>query len=186
MAKRKKSTNLVNETGNDVNEVRIKNKKKDDDDAGGDSMMDEFGVDMSKIESTQLPTVAGVSPLLKKHEDAADALLKLCSSNSDQKNLKNKLLTLPVRTAVSFVLNPTPVHNYLNKSICTDVDSTEDLSKDVKNSILEVNPPVQSDVQNVNEIDQIKNNFEFDLDDDSELSFFSSTESVGEECQEAL
>ena len=48
-------------------------------------MMDEFGVDMSKIESTQLPTVAGVSPLLKKHEDAADALLKLCSSNSDKK-----------------------------------------------------------------------------------------------------
>ena len=93
---------------------------------------------------------------------------------------------LPVRTGVSFVTNPTPVHNYLKQSICTDVDSTEDLSKDLKNFILEVNPPVQSDVQNINEIDKIKNNFEFDLDDDSELSFFTSTESVGDECQEAL
>ena len=93
---------------------------------------------------------------------------------------------LPVRTGVSFVTNPTPVHNYLKQSICTDVDSTEDLSKDVKNSIIEVNPTVQTDVQNINEIDQIKNNFEFDLEDDSELSFFTSTESVGEECEEAL
>ena len=116
-------------------------------------MMDEFGVDMSNIESTPLSTVVGVSPLLKKYEDAADALLKLCASNSDEKNLKNKLLTLPVCVGVSSVPNPTPVHNYLNKSICTDIDSTEDLSKDVKNSTIEVNPTVQTDVQNINEME---------------------------------
>ena len=57
---------------------------------------------------------------------------------------------LPVRTGVAFVPNPTPVHNYLKQSIFTNVDSTEDLSKDVKNSIIEVHPTVQTDIQNIN------------------------------------
>ena len=45
---------------------------------------------------------------------------------------------------------------------------------------------ISDSLQNINEIDQMKNNFEFDSDDDSRLSFFTSTDSVGEDCEEAL
>ena len=74
---KKKSTNIVNATGNDVGKVRIENKKNDDDNAGGDAVMGDFGVDSSNTGSTPLPTVMDVSSSSENDELAVDAVLKL-------------------------------------------------------------------------------------------------------------
>ena len=94
-------------------------------------------------------------------------------------------MTLSVRSDVHCLPVSASVDD-IKKTIGTDVDCTEDMSKNMQNSIIENKASVQSHVQNFNEINQTKNDFEFDSDDDSEISFFISTESVEDYGEAAL
>ena len=96
-------------------------------------------------------------------------------------------MTLSVRSDVHCLPVSASVENDIkNDWYGTDVDCTEDMSKNMQNSIIENKASVQSHVQNFNEINQTKNDFEFDSDDDSEISFFISTESVEDYGEAAL
>ena len=174
------ATNLI-ATENKEEMVRIKNEKKDKMSDGAGMVVGEGGVAMAGVEGLPLPEATDVSASAKKNQYAVASLQKISAQIDVQKKIKKfPLMTLPVSTPVYCVPISTSVHGDTKKSISTDVDCTQPEKNNMNDSSDNLKLSVEGHVQNSKNVSQIQSNFEFDLDEDSDISFMSSSSSVGE------
>ena len=71
-------------------------------------------------------------------------------------------------------------------STSTDVDCTKEIEESLQDSSQLSKLSVKTHVQNLNNVSQISSDFEFASDENSEISFFSASSSVGEDVDAAL
>ena len=80
----------------------------------------------------------------------------------------------------------TLVPENVNQSLSTSVDSTEGTIKNMTDSIYDQNPNVDVIVENLDQVEEFQNDFDSYYDDDSNKSFFTASESVENNDDEAI
>ena len=186
-------------TGNSEVKVRTKIEKKIQNDVGVEMVMDEGEVDRSNVDDTPLGE-APVAPSSRK-KIATEVISNNYLESEELQEKKIAYLTnvsnLPKSTVVmndssnvcievSDIPISTSVHEHVNQSISTDVDSTVGEKNYMTDSNCDVNPNVDVFVENLNHIEEFQNDFDSYYDEDSNKSFFTADASVKNYADEAI
>ena len=184
--KSKSNTDLLTATGNNEEMVRINIGKKDGVSDGAKELLGEGGVDVASVEVMPLPVVMDDPASSNKKNNEAEAMCNFYEKNEVEKNkFGNDIVTLPVSRNVQCLPISTAVPEEIKMSISMDVDSTHRTPTSMEDSSRDLILHVKNPVQNFNIENKNMSDFEFDSDEDSEISFFTASSSVAEDGEAA-